>query len=46
MRTCWKEKSAALNLDRDGKKLWRLAKQLNDEDSRGQKLPWKIMGKH
>ena len=35
-RKGWREKTAALNLEKDGKKLWRLVGQLNDEDNRGQ----------
>ena len=33
-RRCWIEKTQDLNLDKEGQKLWRLAKALNDEDSR------------
>ena len=33
-RQSWREKTAALNLERDGKKLWRVLGQLNDEESR------------
>ena len=32
-RRSWREKTASLNLERDGRKLWRLTKQLNDEDN-------------
>ena len=32
-RRSWREKTASLNLEKDGRKLWRLTKQLNDEDS-------------
>nr|KAG5706601.1 hypothetical protein BaRGS_005671 [Batillaria attramentaria] len=37
-RRSWREKTAALNMEKDGTKLWKLTKQLNDEDSRGQKI--------
>ena len=33
-RASWKEKTEKLNLDRDGKKLWKLAKAMNDENMR------------
>ena len=33
-RTSWKEKTESLNLDRDGSKLWKLTKAMNDETSR------------
>ena len=33
-RTSWKEKTEKLNLDRDGNKLWKLTKAMNDEDTR------------
>jgi len=29
----WREKTASLNFEKDGRKLWRLTKQLNDEDN-------------
>jgi ribonuclease HI len=32
-RTSWKEKTEALNFEKDTRKLWKLAKQLNDEDT-------------
>ena len=32
-RKCWMTKTADLNMGNDGKKLWRLTKQLNDEGS-------------
>ena len=37
-RKSWKSKTASLNLERDGRKLWRLTKQLNDDkdQARGQ----------
>ena len=38
VRTSWREKTASLNLEKDGRQLWRLTKQLNDEDTRGQKI--------
>lgn len=38
VRSSWREKTAALNLEKDGAKLWRLTKQLNDEDSKGPKI--------
>ena len=31
-------KTADLNMEKDGKKLWRLTKQLNDEGSRYSKI--------
>ena len=34
-RESWKEKTESLNFEKDGKKLWRLTKQLNDEENRG-----------
>jgi hypothetical protein len=38
-RTSWKEKTETLNMEKDGRKLWRLAKQINDEgQSRGSKI--------
>lgn len=33
-RASWTEKTEQLNLDRDGKKLWKLTKAMNDEDTR------------
>ena len=33
-RKSWKEKTENLNLDRDGNKLWKLSKAMNDEDTR------------
>jgi len=30
-QTSWREKTASLNLEKDGTKLWKLTKQLNDE---------------
>ena len=33
-RKSWKEKTEKLNLDRDGNKLWKLTKALNNEDTR------------
>ena len=44
------EKTAALNLEKDGNKLWRLTKQFNDEDTRRQSVTLEeygemIMGK-
>jgi ribonuclease HI len=30
-RTSWREKTASLNLEKDGTKLWKLTKQMNDE---------------
>jgi hypothetical protein len=32
-RNSWREKTESLNLDRDGNKLWRLVKTLNNEDN-------------
>ena len=32
-RKSWISKTADLNMEKDGKKLWRLTKQLNDEGS-------------
>ena len=37
-RKSWMTKTADLNLEKDGKKLWRLIKQLNDESSRYSKI--------
>ena len=34
----WREKTAALNLEKDGTKLWRVVGQLNDEESRSQNV--------
>ena len=34
----WISKTADLNMEKDGKKLWRLTKQLNDEGSRYSKI--------
>ena len=31
-RKSWRNKTASLNLEKDGTKLWRLTKQLNDEE--------------
>ena len=33
-RTSWREKTEKLNLDRDGNKLWKLTKAMNDEETR------------
>ena len=33
-RKSWMIKTVDLNMEKDGKKLWRLTKQLNDEDSK------------
>ena len=32
-RESWKKKTESLNLDRDGNKLWKLSKAMNDEDT-------------
>ena len=37
-RKSWISKTADLNMEKDGKKLWRLTKQLNDEGSRYSKI--------
>ncbi|RUS73113.1 hypothetical protein EGW08_019135 [Elysia chlorotica] len=37
-RSSWKEKTKSLNFEKDGKKLWRLTKQLNDETDRGNNI--------
>ena len=34
-RKSWREKTSSLNLEKDGKALWKLTKSLNEEDSRG-----------
>ena len=34
----WREKTAALNFEKDGKKLWKVVGQLNDEESRAQNI--------
>ena len=34
-RKSWREKTGSLNLEKDGKALWKLTKSLNEEDSRG-----------
>ena len=34
-RRAWQEKTADLNLDKEGNKLWHLARAMNDESSRG-----------
>ena len=33
-RTSWRKKTESLNLDKDGQKLWKLTKAMNDEDTR------------
>ena len=33
-RTSWREKTEKLNLDRDGNKLWKLTRAMNDENTR------------
>lgn len=33
-RKSWRHKTASLNLERDGRKLWRLTKQLNDDQDK------------
>ena len=33
-RTSWRERTEKLNLDRDGNKLWKLTKAINDEEAR------------
>jgi ribonuclease HI len=35
IRRSWREKTASLNLEKDGEKLWKLTKQLNDEEEKG-----------
>ena len=37
-RRSWREKTEDLNLDRDGKKLWKLTKAMNDEDTKSKPL--------
>ena len=37
-RSSWMEKSASLNMETDSNKLWRLTKQLNDEENRHAKI--------
>ena len=37
-RRSWREKTESLNFQKDGRKLWKITKQLNEEDSRGQKI--------
>ena len=37
-RQSWREKTAGLNLEKDGKKLWNLVGQLNDENSRSHNI--------
>ena len=34
-RKSWREKTSSLNMEKDGKALWKLTKSLNEEDSRG-----------
>ena len=34
-RRSWREKTSSLNMEKDSKALWKLAKSLNEEDSRG-----------
>ena len=34
-RKSWREKTSSLNLEKDSKALWKLTKNLNEEDSRG-----------
>ena len=45
MRDSWVKKTESLNLDRDGRKLWRLAKVLNNEDCRGNETAIQANGK-
>ena len=33
-RTSWKQKTESLNLDKDGQKLWKLTKAMNEEDTK------------
>ncbi|KAK3740855.1 hypothetical protein RRG08_011317 [Elysia crispata] len=33
-RTSWKQNTESLNLDKDGQKLWKLTKAMNDEDTK------------
>lgn len=37
-RHSWRQKTASLNLEKDGKKLWNLVGKLNDEGSRSQNI--------
>ena len=37
-RKSWREKTAALNFEKGGSKLWRIVGQLNDEDNKGQNI--------
>jgi hypothetical protein len=40
----WVKKTESLNLDRDGRKLWRLAKVLNNEDCRSKETAFQANG--
>jgi hypothetical protein len=45
VRDSWVKKTESLNLDRDGRKLWRFAKVLNSEDCRGNETVIQANGK-
>jgi hypothetical protein len=44
VRDSWVKETEPLNLDRDGRKLWRLSKVLNDEDCRSQETAIHVNG--
>ncbi|KAK7101835.1 hypothetical protein V1264_020159 [Littorina saxatilis] len=44
-RRSWQEKTSSLNLEKDGRKLWRLTKQLNDENTSRGKITLEENGK-
>jgi hypothetical protein len=45
VRDSWIRTTEFLNQDRSGRKLWRLAKVLNNENVEAKKLPYNKMGK-
>jgi hypothetical protein len=45
VRDSWVKKTESLNLDRDDRKLWRLAKVLNNEDCRSKETAIQLNGK-
>ena len=44
VRDSWVKKTESLNLDKDGRKLWRLAKVLNNEDCRSKETTIQVGG--
>ena len=45
IRRSWREKTSSLNFEKDGSKLWRLTKQLNEENSSNSKITLEENGK-